>query len=604
MIRKVVQNKYNISDATLRNWKKLKYIDSLTDINEQQILNVINNKKSSRRNKKISLENIIPSSYVNDSNIYYIIKKIINIKKMYNINDRELLHEMIIKLLAKKYNSAIELEISKTLNERTNNESFIKEIKKIKLEYDFENDFIGCLYMSLISIGSKDINGIFYTPYEITNEIINMTKINKDDKILDPGCGSGNFLIQAFKKMKELGYSDKNIMNRLYGYDIDEIAVLLAKINLYNISQNVKFSDINIYCKDFLEEPNYEKFSLIIGNPPWGKKYNIQEKNNLEKKYDKFFSNLDSFSQFIILSMEKLEKNGCLEFVLPSSILNIVTHKYIRNYLLQYKINNIKIIGRKFKEIVTDVIIIKVTKSNNKDNFVDYDGRKVAQNIFNESIDNNFLVSNQISQGIIKKIRNSNYYHLINDVKFGLGIVTGNNEKCLLDKKEQNAKKIISGKELTKYNIDYSNVKKYIDLYKNKPQQMAPIELYNTKNKILYKFIGKKLTFSVDVHGILNLNSANMICLGEEYDPFYVSAILNSRITQLFFDECYCTFKILKRHIQSFYIIKCNLENEKRIIELSKNTLPNRSYNEMIEEIIYGELKLNKKEIEYLRKHC
>lgn len=52
MIKKDVMLKYNISDATLRNWMKLGYIDNLINISEKKIIKIIDTKKSTGRTRK------------------------------------------------------------------------------------------------------------------------------------------------------------------------------------------------------------------------------------------------------------------------------------------------------------------------------------------------------------------------------------------------------------------------------------------------------------------------------------------------------------------------------------------------------------------------
>ena len=80
----------------------------------------------------------------------------------------------------------------------------------------------------------------------------------------------------------------------------------------------------------------------------------------------------------------------------------------------------------------------------------------------------------------------------------------------ILNKKVKNAEPIISGKNLTKYNFNYANINQYIVFEKEKFQQVAKIENYRLP-KIIYKFISKKLCFSVEENGLLTLNSANII---------------------------------------------------------------------------------------------
>ena len=50
MNTKEILKKYNISEATLRNWKKLQYITDLNNIYPAVIDNIIKNKSGIRRN--------------------------------------------------------------------------------------------------------------------------------------------------------------------------------------------------------------------------------------------------------------------------------------------------------------------------------------------------------------------------------------------------------------------------------------------------------------------------------------------------------------------------------------------------------------------------
>lgn len=72
--------------------------------------------------------------------------------------------------------------------------------------------------ISLESTYRKE-KGIFYTDMELASHIIKFLDLPKSSIILDPCCGTGNFLTEA----KELGYE------KIYGADIDKGAISLAK---------------------------------------------------------------------------------------------------------------------------------------------------------------------------------------------------------------------------------------------------------------------------------------------------------------------------------------------------------------------------------------
>ena len=54
-----IMNKYNITESTLKNWKKLGYINDINEIDEQAIKKVIDNKIKTRRNKKSRLDSCL-----------------------------------------------------------------------------------------------------------------------------------------------------------------------------------------------------------------------------------------------------------------------------------------------------------------------------------------------------------------------------------------------------------------------------------------------------------------------------------------------------------------------------------------------------------------
>ena len=597
---KEVLNKYNISDATIRNWKKLNYIKDINNIQVEEIEAVLKHKTGVRRNKRNSSKSIIPTSYIEDKKIIDIITIILELKEKYNISNNEIIHETIIRLL-KDRNLNIPNEIENVLGSRTDEEEFLESFNSIKLEYEEDNDFLGCLYMSLLSVGEKDIEGIFYTPYKVAKKIVESINFEKDKLVLDPGCGSANFLIQIFKVMHNNNVNTADIVKCLYGYDTDELAVLLAKVNIYILDKNIIWDNINIYKKDYLYDKSNIKFDIVIGNPPWGKKYLRDEKKKLKDKYGLDFSKMDSFAQFIYRSFEVMNDGGILGFVLPSSFLNIATHEYIRRFVLNYKIDYIQKIGREFEEVVTDVLIFKVEKVSVSDNEFLYDDVKVNQTSFLNNPYCSFLITDDISKGITNKIKKHKSFHLTDGVEYALGIVTGDNGKYLSNEKTNDNELIISGKDISRYNINYDKVGKYIVFDKDSFQQVAKESLYRNKNKIVYKFIGKVLCFAAETKGSLTLNSANIICLPKEYDLYYITAILNSRITQLYFEDTYNTHKVLKNHIQSFYIPIFDEDVMKKISDICKNIKDENNYCEEIEELIYSNLKLTKKEIEYLK---
>lgn len=121
----------------------------------------------------------------------------------------------------------------------------------------------------------KDNHDIANAPEEAM-----LDKELEEIKILDPAVGSGNFLLYAFDLLYEIyeeeGYSSQEIPelileNNLYGIDIDERAVQIARLQLYikakRKSRRVEINTINVVSSDFylpeFEEVKDEYFTDI-----------------------------------------------------------------------------------------------------------------------------------------------------------------------------------------------------------------------------------------------------------------------------------------------------------------------------------------------------
>ncbi len=206
--------------------------------------------------------------------------------------------------------------------------------------------------------------GIAYTPSYLVSFMIDecmpINKPKKDFKILDPACGSGIFLVSAYKRIIDWwrvsnyektgewilpGKDNLDELKRLlkesiYGIDIESEAVDLAIFSLSLtlcdilspkvIWENLRFDDLsnNLIGSDFFDwypVNKSEKFDLVIGNPPFIE-YGIKDKKiinfistlKLEVPIPKYQSSL----LFTVLCMTLVKKkNGLLSLVLPSGPL-------------------------------------------------------------------------------------------------------------------------------------------------------------------------------------------------------------------------------------------------------------------------------------------
>ncbi|MHA1799203.1 MAG: N-6 DNA methylase, partial [Candidatus Helarchaeota archaeon] len=161
----------------------------------------------------------------------------------------------------------------------------INLVTKFDFEFvNFKGDLFQSLYQDLIHQKVRQKIGEFYTPNWLAQFLIKEIgmKNHFQQKILDPSCGSGVFLINLISIFKKIGKENKsanseilnNILNKIHGFDLNPVAVFTSKLNYFiniidllsdEIQENL---EIPIYQKDSIkyQDKNYD---LIIGNPPW-----------------------------------------------------------------------------------------------------------------------------------------------------------------------------------------------------------------------------------------------------------------------------------------------------------------------------------------------
>ncbi|MHA1228702.1 MAG: Eco57I restriction-modification methylase domain-containing protein, partial [Candidatus Hodarchaeales archaeon] len=184
-------------------------------------------------------------------------------------------------------------------------------------------------------------------------------------KILDLSMGTGvilllllEWLVQNTDFATSFGSNilnlRKNILKRhLYGNEIDYETLNLAKFLLSDFCGTTDYSFLhNLKTKDFLleyiKEREYEKFSnnfsLIITNPPYIALHSRFFKETLSSKNRmKLHSLIPEFSgkrdnyylYFLGISLNRLEKEGVLAFVIDHSFFDLPSYTGIRKHILQ-----------------------------------------------------------------------------------------------------------------------------------------------------------------------------------------------------------------------------------------------------------------------------
>ena len=131
-----------------------------------------------------------------------------------------------------------------------------------------------------LSKEDKKKHGIYFTSREIIRKNLRCIDFEKIDSILEPSCGSCEFI---------------NIINELYPEK--KIVGIEYKKEIYEMIKELKNENIDIINEDYLKYEDDKKYDLIIGNPP----YYVMKKEDVDKRYNKFYDGRPNiFILFII----------------------------------------------------------------------------------------------------------------------------------------------------------------------------------------------------------------------------------------------------------------------------------------------------------------
>ena len=565
----------SISIATGRNWIKLGKIEVYSELDnipyftreylsdlKRSIVVGENSSLKSRRNKKYVSGNDLYSSYIseNSKNIELVQNFIQTIKNLNIELTDEIISTIIVNFARPIVCSDGDFLIQDVINNFGYSSDFTDkyfDLLDVKLIDEPNEDILGLLYISLKNLGDRKSKGAYYTPTSIVKKLIASVFDNVDCKnksVLDPCCGTGNFILQLPES-----FMAKNV----YASDIDLMSVLISRINYSKRFKVLDKSLIykNIFQCDYLDSKSSNKYDYIIGNPPWGVAFSADKRQDLRKKYKSAVgANVESYDVVVEQALGELNRDGILAFVLPEAFLNVKAHKPIRQYMMsENSIKYIEYLGDVFDGVQCPSIILQIihnlepfstkglqVKTKEKDFIIQIE-RKVTDECFS------FLTEDKEYTLIDKILKSSNIVTLKNNADFALGIVTGDNSKYISNQKTSDNELVLKGSHLEKYRYKLSD--NYIIFEPKSFQQVASIDLYRADEKLFYKFISNKLVFAYDDKQILSLNSCNILIPRlKGLSIKYIMAVLNSSVAQFFFAKQFNSIKVLRSHIEQIPI--------------------------------------------------
>lgn len=270
---------------------------------------------------------------------------------------------------------------------------------------------LGRIYEKMVL--SRRLQGNYYTPDAAITFIVAKTVAQCDIvadpavKVLDPACGCGYFLLQAYDilyqkfeqyrnslaelypqlDLSESGIHAHIMTHNLWGADIDQTAAAITAVAL-SLKHPASRRSGNIVVYDSLMRPGgsgltakarqlwSSQYDYVIGNPPY-LSFGLRGTGKLEPQYREYLRQayadsaeykLSYYVLFIQRGIELLNANGQLSYIIPDSFLLGRYYSKIRRYIMDN--TSIKLIAHLncnvFSNASTGYSVICVLQKNNK----------------------------------------------------------------------------------------------------------------------------------------------------------------------------------------------------------------------------------------------
>jgi len=208
-------------------------------------------------------------------------------------------------------------------------------------------------YIDRVDVEYRKSLGQYFTPQSIREKLLSKLPKRENPKILDPGCGTGEFLLTAKEYFKN---------SKLYGWDIDE--------KLVEISQKL-VPDAQIEKADALKRNDYGKYDFVIGNPPY---YEFRPDAETRKKFAAIINGrVNIYGLFIHQGINLLKEGGYLAYVVSPSMNNGAYFANLRRFIVENcNIEYLSVLDSPslFHEALQSVMLLILKKGQNKGDYI------------------------------------------------------------------------------------------------------------------------------------------------------------------------------------------------------------------------------------------
>ena len=206
----------------------------------------------------------------------------------------------------------------------------INKVNDIHFTSSEETHTLGHFYESMLKEmrDAAGDSGEFYTPRAVVKFIVSVIDPKLGETVLDPACGTGGFLTEAFDHLKQQAKSTADYRRlqkgTLFGIEAKSLPYLLCQMNL--LLHGLEYPDIdpgNALRNPLREIGDKDRVDIIMTNPPFGG----EEERGILSNFPEDKQTAETALLFLQLIMRKLRRPvrgaepGRCGMVVPNGVL-------------------------------------------------------------------------------------------------------------------------------------------------------------------------------------------------------------------------------------------------------------------------------------------
>lgn len=207
---------------------------------------------------------------------------------------------------------------------------------------------VGTVYTTALPETYRAAHGIFYTPPELVEHLLEMAETAGVDwrkaRVLDPACGGGAFLLGAAVRMiaamrgADSVFILQQLGTRLRGFDVDTFGAWLAQVMVQmSLKELVRTAGREappiVETRDSLDlrPADYGRYDLVVGNPPYGRVTLAPQRRSFFGR--SVYGHANLYGVFTDGALRWVKQGGVIAYVTPTSMLSGLYYKALRALL-------------------------------------------------------------------------------------------------------------------------------------------------------------------------------------------------------------------------------------------------------------------------------